>query len=304
MIKNILKILVLLLNFSISFSQIDLTKSIDKDELGAFWKADSLFNQKEYHKAMEFYKKCNPENNFDLGWPIKKSLCYLLVNDTIAAKKEFSKYTYDGGHYMYSEWIGQIPSFEILAADKKIETKFRKNTYAFENSDSTCLYPDVLKTLMEMRTIDQAYRNGDQDPNVSLTTIDSLNRIKLDSLINMYGWLGYKEVGKSGENAAFLIVQHSDRDVFFQKKCVKLMQNHLFEGNIWPQSFALLYDRIKVNSNEPQLFGSQVEIDRATNKFVPKKVYSLQLLNAYRLYMGLGTIESYLEIMNKRKNLN
>ena len=78
------------------------------------------------------------------------------------------------------------------------------------------------------------------------------------------------------------------------------MKKELAEGNIYPPNFALLYDRVKVNSNEVQLFGSQVTLNETTNLFKPKNTVSLELVNAYRLYFGLEPIESYLDFMNKR----
>ena len=80
------------------------------------------------------------------------------------------------------------------------------------------------------------------------------------------------------------------------------MQKELLKGNVFAPNFALLYDRIKVNSNEPQLFGSQVKRDPETNKFKPKEVYSPKLLNAYRSYYGLSSIEDYLKLMAERNN--
>ena len=278
-------------NFELSINQIEIT---------SFWKADSLFNQGACDVAINYYKACEPKKHFTIDWPIKKSLCFLLVGDTLAAQNYMTDYVSKGGHYLYVNQIKQIPLYELIAPNENVRKQFQSNTYAFEHSDSTCLYPEVLKTLLELRELDQAYRQGRGNPNVASRTIDSLNQIKLDSLIHIYGWLGYKEVGKSGENATFLIAQHSDNNLDFQKKCLVLMQDELQKGNIYPANYALLSDRVKVNSNEAQLFGSQVELDEASNKFIPKKTVSMELVNAYRLYFGLDTIESYLDLMNKR----
>lgn len=272
----------------------------NRKEIISFWKADSLFNQGAYELAIDYYKAFEPQQHFTVDWPIKKSLCYLLVGDSLAAQNYMKDYVSKGGHYLYVNRIKQIPLYEEIAPDIKVRSEFEKNTYKFEHSDSTCLYPEVLKLLLELRELDQAYRQGRGNPDISTRSIDSLNQIKLDSLIQIYGWLGYKEVGKSGENATFLIAQHADNNPDFQKKCLALLQDELQKDNIYPPNFALLYDRVKVNSKEAQLFGSQVELDETLNKFKPKKTVSMEFVNAYRLYFSLDTIESYLDLMNKR----
>jgi hypothetical protein len=303
MIKHTIIFFLLMFNVGSSYSQSTIELSLNQNEVTSFWKADSLFNLGEYENALVFFKEYNLNTSYDLGLPIKKSLCLLLVGDTSAAHEYFATYVSKGGYYMNVDLIKQIPLYEAIARDEKVRNQFEKNTYAFEHSDANCLYPEVLKTLLEMREIDQAYRGKDK-PGISSATIDSLNQIKLDSLISIYGWLGYKEVGKSGENASFLIAQHADQNLSFQTKCLALMKKELEKGNIYPPNFALLYDRVKVNSKESQLFGSQVELNETTNQFQPKKTISLELVNAYRFYFCLDTIESYLEFMNLRYEKN
>ncbi len=96
----------------------------------------------------------------------------------------------------------------------------------------------------------------------------------------------------------FLIVVLNSK--YFESK--ELTISIQLKGYIYSQNYALLYEHVMVNSNEAQLFGSQVELDEASNKFKPKKTVSAELVNAYRLYFGLDTIESYLDIMNKEYN--
>ncbi|MEY4541048.1 MAG: hypothetical protein RLZZ306_2805 [Bacteroidota bacterium] len=302
MLKSILFFFILLVDIGYAKAQNNVKQKLNEKEIIANWKADSLFNQGAYELAINFYKAFEPQKHFTIDWPVKKSLCYLLVGDTLAAQNYMKHYVSKGGHYMYVDQIKQIPLYESIAPNENVRNQFQSNTYAFEHSDSTCLYPEVLKTLLEMRELDQAYRQGRGNPNVSSRTIDSLNQIKLDSLIHIYGWLGYREVGKSGENASFLIAQHADNNLIFQKRCLALILEELFKGNVYPSNYALLYDRDRVNSGEAQLFGSQVELDEASNKFKPKKTVSMELVNAYRLYFGLDTIESYLGLMNKEFN--
>lgn len=46
---------------------------------------------------------------------------------------------------------------------------------------------------------------------------------RLKEIIKHYGWLGISAVGLEGVSAMWLLVQHQDHDVDFQKKCLSLL---------------------------------------------------------------------------------
>ena len=57
-----------------------------------------------------------------------------------------------------------------------------------------------------------------------LSAIDSKNRTRLKEIVDQHGWPGKSMVGKDGAHAAWLLAQHADADLEFQKKCLALMQ--------------------------------------------------------------------------------
>ena len=58
-------------------------------------------------------------------------------------------------------------------------------------------------------------------------------------------------------HAAFLLVQHADRDTAFQKKCLPLLQKAAEEGEASKSDMAYLTDRIRVADGQKQLYGTQ-----------------------------------------------
>ena len=50
--------------------------------------------------------------------------------------------------------------------------------------------------------------------------VDEENTAWFKGVVDKHGWPGRRLVGHDGELAAFLLVQHADRDAAFQKRCL------------------------------------------------------------------------------------
>lgn len=90
MLKSILLFFILLVVIANAKAQKNVKIKLNEKEIIACWKADSLFDLGEYKNALPIYKECNPKNQYNLNWTIKKSLCFLLVCDTSAARDCFA----------------------------------------------------------------------------------------------------------------------------------------------------------------------------------------------------------------------
>src|SRR5690606_34050204 len=140
-----------------------------------------------------------------------------------------------------------------LSINHNVYEQARKTCY----TDSLAMFPDIADSLYIWRELDQSVRKGNSDL-VYLRYADSINRVKLKQTIEKIGWPGIKEVGLRGENSAFLIAQHSDEDIDFQKFCLKLMEEELNYGNVTPNFYVMLLDRYLINTGKQQIFGTQV----------------------------------------------
>ena len=109
------------------------------------------------------------------------------------------------------------------------------------------------------------------------------------------GHAGQKKNGKAASLNFWLIVQHGDHDVAFQKKVLKAMKKELKTKNVLSQNYAYLYDRVKKNENKPQLYGTQMVWD-SLGVHSPYNLKSPEKINERRAEMGLETIEEYLKL--------
>ena len=79
----------------------------------------------------------------------------------------------------------------------------------------------ILKELKTMYELDQKMRNEfDYDKDNWDDKIDKQHTEKLKEIINKIGYPTISKVGKSWSLYAWLLSQHADHDLEFQKKCL------------------------------------------------------------------------------------
>lgn len=152
--------------------------------------------------------------------------------------------------------------------------------------------------LLEMQNLDQKARvnlinctNGSETSWKAIHDIDSKNGLRLKEIINRYGWPGISLVGLDGSSAAWSLIQHQDQDLNFQKHSLVLLNKAVKEYEASPSSLAYLTDRVNMNENQPQIYGTQwIQRD---GKYLLYSVEDAERLNERRSEMGLSTIEEY-----------
>lgn len=117
------------------------------------------------------------------------------------------------------------------------------------------------------------------------------NLAALDSIIRVKGWPKISEVGNMAAGTAFLIIQHSTPEL--QQKYLPTIKALCEEKEASWQSYALMYDRIQVSQNKPQLYGSQVTYNPATKKNELFPIEDEKNVDKRRAEMGLGPLADY-----------
>ena len=113
----------------------------------------------------------------------------------------------------------------------------------------------------------------------------------LKEFIKENGWPIKEKVG----SAAWLIAQHSDYDPMFQLQCLSLIiANSYSEDKKLMHHIAFLLDRVLVNMNQKQVFGTQLN-----GEFTVPDAISPNHLDSLREKIGLEPVEEYIEKVKK-----
>ncbi|VFA44066.1 DUF6624 domain-containing protein [Chryseobacterium indologenes] len=131
------------------------------------------------------------------------------------------------------------------------------------------------------------------------------NTKRVELIYNKYGYLGFDKVGEKGESQFWVIVQHSDKSVNFQNKVLRSLKKEVRKKNASPENYAFLYDRIKVNDNKKQLFGTQVEYNQDGQATPKKGLTDTTNVDMLRKKFNLEPLKEYLNLMTERHfNMN
>ncbi len=148
-----------------------------------------------------------------------------------------------------------------------------------------------------MRKADQAMRERAlKDNSLFDASIDKNHTETLKVIVKEHGWPTIPIVGKEASGAAWLLVQHADHDIAFQKTCLALMKN-IEKGEIALPNIAYLEDRIRVAEGRPQLYGTQ--FDASGSNFGARLIWDKDNLDKRRKAMGLSTYGEYRELMEQ-----
>lgn len=143
------------------------------------------------------------------------------------------------------------------------------------------------------------------DKNVTRTSLinamletDSLNYSLLSDIVKTYGFPNFDLVGERGSHNFWLLIQHQDRNPKFQEEVLSKMKVEVDNKKASPGDYAYLIDRVKVNTGQLQVYGTQMQLNATETSYEPKPVIEPEKLNERRRSVGLSSIEEYTESMN------
>lgn len=128
-------------------------------------------------------------------------------------------------------------------------------------ADAVASEPALRQQLLDMAQVDQEARKGEWTRSMveKLQAVDAANLPRIKQIVAAHGGLpSAAQVGSDGVSAAWLLVQHADSDVAFQRQVLASVEPMVQRGEISAHDFALLTDRVLVNSGELQRYGSQL----------------------------------------------
>lgn len=126
-----------------------------------------------------------------------------------------------------------------------------------------------------------------------LRGIDEENSEAMKSLLTVRKWFTISEFGAIADNNAWLVVQHADHDLGFQKDVLKRLASLYPKGETSRRNYAYLSDRVAIAERRAQLFGTQ---GRCTGPGVwePSVIEDLAHVDLRREEMDLEPLAAYM----------
>ncbi|MBT8189323.1 MAG: hypothetical protein KJO29_02750 [Bacteroidia bacterium] len=191
-----------------------------------------------------------------------------------------------------------------ILRDLKVCTKIPQETVS---------NPELQQEIIRMFVDDQVVRGNRMEDLISKYNIDTtmindgtgldvdeINRNRLKEIIAEYGFPTRKLVGKDAMEGIFFIIQHADGEKDWQKSQLPNIESAVIAGDMDGQSYAYLYDRIKINSGQEQVYGTQFSKYDPVKRIVElAPTENMEKLNERRMKVGMMPIEMYKAIMLK-----
>jgi len=162
---------------------------------------------------------------------------------------------------------------------------------------------DELKQMAELDQIAAYIPQGEykkltqEEWNTFKDSVFTANQKRIKEIFDQHGFVGFDLAGKEGSHNFWLIVQHSDHDIEFQKEVLEKMKIEVNKGNAGPGSYGLLVDRVKINTGQKQVYGTQVTYNMETGQAYSKSLEDSSNVNERRKSIGLEPLEKYLNGM-------
>jgi hypothetical protein len=97
----------------------------------------------------------------------------------------------------------------------------------------------------------------------AMEAVHRRNAARLTRILDACGWPGVGLVGRDGEEAAWLIVQHAIGTPDLMRRGLALLEAAVQAGEAPAWQPAFLMDRIRTLEGRPQLYGTQFDFDAA-----------------------------------------
>ncbi|MBG6063667.1 hypothetical protein IWX83_003483 [Flavobacterium sp. CG_9.1] len=122
---------------------------------------------------------------------------------------------------------------------------------------------------------------------------------RVKQVFDNFGFPGYDLVGEKGSSDFWLIVQHSDHVPEFQLEVLKKMKKEVDKGNANSRTYGLLVDRVKLNTGQAQIYGTQLAYNMEICQAYPRNLADSINVNKRRKEIGLEPLEEYLNDMTE-----
>jgi hypothetical protein len=127
---------------------------------------------------------------------------------------------------------------------------------------------------------------------MEMNRLDVAHTDRLRQIVEAHGWPGRSLVGSKGANDAWLLAQHADKQLDFQRHVLGLLEAAVAAGEANATDLAYLTDRVRMNEGREQVYGTQVTHE--PDGVAPWPLEEPDSVDQRRESVGLGPLAEYL----------
>lgn len=168
--------------------------------------------------------------------------------------------------------------------------------------DSPACRNDVRLKLLDMYESDQGVRlalHQGQAQSEEVQAVDAKNQKALKEIIDLIGWPTRARVGQIGAEAATLVATHATNDPALQDLALTHMAHHVDERGFDKQAYFTRYDKILVERDGHQRYGTQGWCDPETDTWQvhPNADEFRDTLDEERAKASLPSLDQYVQLV-------
>ncbi|MBB6369807.1 DUF6624 domain-containing protein [Chryseobacterium shigense] len=277
-------------------------------------KAENLYHQKKYESSGKYFDKAYEIMNEKI---IQKDLYNAACTWSMAGNlnKSFFYLNHIIENKMLQGWDDPVEFYKNLDNDSdlnNLKKDARWNTFmdtAYNNQQSYLKNinnpiaekikligekdQEIRLRLDSIRKRDGLNTSDEKELMKQIEKQDSINILEVEKIINDYGWLGPHKIGYKNNQYLFLVIQHADLGI--QKKYLPVLRQAVEDKQALPKDLAYLQDRIKRKEGLPQIYGTQVYIDKEASKYFLYPAIDIANIDQRRALVGLEPLSGYLK---------
>ncbi len=169
-------------------------------------------------------------------------------------------------------------------------------------------HPIIAQKIIKLKDEDLAFRDQlidsgqlGQGYHSEMEALHIRNAKQLEEIIKYIGYPTLSKVGEEGNQAAWLIIQHSISLPTFMKRCKDLLEVAIKEKQAVSIHLAYLTDRIATFEDKIQLYGTAFDWDE-NGVMNPKPFDDLVKVNQRRADLGLNSLEEQIQLIRVQAN--
>lgn len=269
-------------------------------------KGDSALIAKDHRAALKYYQRAISNTSHVRSKDVYNAACAAsIIGDTAIAMDMLWRNV-----KQFSKWYVTHEDKDLKSLHSHSRWKEFTDTMRLRQDRLEANYDRKLKARLEgiFRTDQdvryrfiEAYKAERKDSaliaelTAEMRQTDSCNLAEIKDILTKHGWVGKRTVGNAC-NAIWIVIQHSDIDT--QKWALPMLKSAADSGDISRASIAMLEDRILVNENLPQIYGTQFSWGEK-GELILYPLENPEQVDELRKSIGLGPLEDYLNAMRK-----